>query len=210
MHGAAMKIRTAIFGVYVAASAVGFAVLMALVLRDVRLRYVESMRRTLNDTAAFLAASAEAAGPASDAWVARLAALPAKTDLLRVFAVDADGRVVFDSAHGRDVGAVYRWGGDGALPATAVDAAVVSGELRVRSAVRREGRIVGWVGVGRPLASVTERSSMRAARASSRTSRPCMRILRCANSPSDADNSGSSCFWPCRRTTRMSSRAMRG
>jgi two-component system sensor histidine kinase CreC len=151
-----MKIRTAIFGVYVAASAVGFAVLMALVLRDVRLRYVESMRRTLNDTAAFLAASAEAAGPASDAWVARLAALPAKTDLLRVFAVDADGRVVFDSAHGRDVGAVYRWGGDGALPAPAVDAAVVNGELRVRSAVRREGRIVGWVGVGRPLASVTD------------------------------------------------------
>jgi two-component system sensor histidine kinase CreC len=151
-----LKIRTAIFGVYVAASAVGFAMLMALVLRDVRLRYVESMRRTLNDTAAFLAASVESAGPAVDAWVARLATLPAKTDLLRVFAMDAEGRVVFDSAHGRDVGAVYRWGADGALPATAVDAAVADGELRVRAAVRHDERTIGWVGVGRPLATVTD------------------------------------------------------
>ena len=44
-----MRIRTAIFTVYVAASAAGFAVLMGFVLRDVRLRYVESMRRTLGD-----------------------------------------------------------------------------------------------------------------------------------------------------------------
>jgi two-component system sensor histidine kinase CreC len=53
-----MRIRTAIFVVYVAASAVGFVVLMGLVLRDVRLRYVEAMRRTLGDTAAYLAAYA--------------------------------------------------------------------------------------------------------------------------------------------------------
>ena len=51
-----MRIRTAIFSVYVAASAAGLAVLMTLVLRDVRLRYVESMRRTLGDTAVYLAA----------------------------------------------------------------------------------------------------------------------------------------------------------
>ena len=49
-----MRIRTAIFGVYVIASAAGFAGVMGLVLRDVRLRYVESMRRTLGDTAAYL------------------------------------------------------------------------------------------------------------------------------------------------------------
>ena len=53
-----MRIRTAIFGVYVVASAVGFAAIMALVLRDVRLRYVESMRRTMGDTAAYMAAFA--------------------------------------------------------------------------------------------------------------------------------------------------------
>ena len=51
-----MRIRTAIFAVYVGASALGFAAMMGLVLRDVRLRYVESMRRTLGDTAAYLAA----------------------------------------------------------------------------------------------------------------------------------------------------------
>ena len=35
--------------------AAGLAVLMGFILRDVRLRYVESMRRTLSDTAAVLA-----------------------------------------------------------------------------------------------------------------------------------------------------------
>jgi two-component system, OmpR family, sensor histidine kinase CreC len=83
-----MKIRTAIFGVYVAASAVGFAVWMGLVLRDVRLRYVESMRRTLGDTAAFLAVYAGEGQPTGEAWTQRLATLPPKADLLRVFAND--------------------------------------------------------------------------------------------------------------------------
>ena len=53
-----MRIRTAIFVVYVVASAAGFVAMMGLVLRDVRLRYVESMRRTLGDTAAYLASYA--------------------------------------------------------------------------------------------------------------------------------------------------------
>ncbi|WP_415908662.1 hypothetical protein [Oleiharenicola sp. Vm1] len=55
-----MKIRTLIFGVYVGVTALGFAALMALTLRDVRLRYVESMRRTMGDTAVFLATFAAA------------------------------------------------------------------------------------------------------------------------------------------------------
>ena len=64
-----MRIRTAIFGVYVLASAVGLVVLMALVLRDVRLRYVESMRRTLGDTAVYLAAYAPTgSGPGKGAF----------------------------------------------------------------------------------------------------------------------------------------------
>ena len=71
-----MKIRTAIFGVYVSASAVGFILMMALVLRDVRLRYVESMRRTLADTAAFLGASVMQDIPADDSWPRKLATLP--------------------------------------------------------------------------------------------------------------------------------------
>jgi hypothetical protein len=77
-----MRIRTAIFGVYVVASAVGFAGVMGLVLRDVRLRYVESMRRTLGDTAAYLAAFATPVSE-GDRWTSRLRAfcgcLPATT-----------------------------------------------------------------------------------------------------------------------------------
>ena len=61
-----MRIRTAIFGVYVFASALGFAVMLGLVLRDVRLRYVESMRRTLGDTAVYLAAYATPAAAGED------------------------------------------------------------------------------------------------------------------------------------------------
>ena len=104
-----MKIRTAIFGVYVTASACGFAAMMGLVLRDVRLRYVESMRRTMGDTAAFLAVFAQPEAGGRGAWSQRLATLPPNVELLRVFACDETGRVLFDSAHGRDVGPAYTW-----------------------------------------------------------------------------------------------------
>jgi two-component system sensor histidine kinase CreC len=152
-----MRIRTAIFGVYLLASAVGFAGVMGLVLHDVRLRYVESMRRTLGDTAAYLAAFAAPVSP-DDNWPQRLETLPAKADLLRVFACDREGRVVFDSA-GRDKGQKYVWTmtGGGRVASenyTVVNVAEVGNELRVVAPVRRAGELVGWVGVGRPLASV--------------------------------------------------------
>ena len=156
-----MKIRTAIFGVYVAASALGFAVLMAMVLRDVRLRYKESMRRTLGDTAAYLAIFAAEGGKDGDDWLKRFAALPSKGDLLRVFASDPAGRVLFDSANGRDVGQVYEWNMRGGGPIASENYSVqnvaeIGGELRVRTPVRRGTELIGWVGVGRPLSSVAE------------------------------------------------------
>lgn len=156
-----MKIRTAIFGVYVVSSALGFAVLMAFILSEVRPRYVEAMRRTMGDTAAFLAGFASA-GPGEDgAWSKRLEALPANADLLRVFASDAAGQIVFDSSGGRDVGRVYDWpmtGGGRAASEnyTLNNVAIVGDELRVRTPVRQGGVLVGWVGVGRPLSSVTD------------------------------------------------------
>lgn len=160
-----MKIRTAIFGVYVGASAVGFAGMMGLVLRDVRLRYVESMRRTLGDTATYLAAAAAPATPEED-WTRRLVALPPQTGWLRVFACDRDGRVLFDSA-GRDTGRLYTWpwvggGANASENYTVANVAEVGGELRVAARVRRGDEVLGWVGVGRPLASVAE--GVRAAR----------------------------------------------
>jgi two-component system sensor histidine kinase CreC len=154
-----MRIRTAIFGVYVIASAVGFTGMMGLVLRDVRLRYVESMRRTLGDTAAYLAAFAAPVAPAED-WTRKLATLPPSVDRLRVFACNRDGRVLFDSA-GRDVGQTYLWPmtGGGRMASenyTVPNVAEVGGELRVAARVRRDSELLGWVGVGRPLATVAE------------------------------------------------------
>ena len=154
-----MRIRTAIFGVYVIASAIGFAGMMGLVLRDVRLRYVESMRRTLGDTAAYLAAFASPTSPAED-WTKKLAALPPSVDRLRVFACDRDGRVLFDSA-GRDLGQTYVWPmtGGGRMASenyTVPNVAEVGGELRVAARVRGSTELLGWVGVGRSLTSVAE------------------------------------------------------
>jgi len=154
-----MRIRTAIFGVYVIASACGLAGMMWLVLDDVRFRYVESMRRTLGDTAAYLAVFA-APVSSSDDWTKKLATLPSNSDLLRVFACDQNGRVIFDSA-ARDMGRTYMWpmtgGGWAASENYKVpNVAEVAGELRVAARVRKGDEFFGWVGVGRPLASVTE------------------------------------------------------
>lgn len=163
-----MKIRTAIFGVYVAASAVGLAVLMAFILRDVRLRYVESMRRTLNDTAAVLATllesnSAVANGSADlgAAWRENLPALARAAGTLRVYVTDARGVVVFDGNGGRDVGRDYALRPemqayfDKAYEARG-NAGVVDGELRVTAPVRRAGETVGFVGVARPFSTIAE------------------------------------------------------
>ncbi len=152
-----MRIRTAIFGVYVVASAIGLAAVMALVLRDVRLRYVESMRRTLGDTAVLLATFTD---PTQADWAKPLKTLPPQADLLRVFACDRDGRVLFDAA-GHDVGQVYSWSltGGGRFASqnyTVANVAEVGNELRVVAPVRHQGELVGWVGVGRPLTTVTD------------------------------------------------------
>lgn len=154
-----MRIRTAIFGVYVTASAIGFVAVMALVLRDVRLRYVESMRRTLGDTAAYLATYATPKAPGED-WAKKLAGLPPGTEVLRVFACDANDRVIFDAA-GHDVGKTYtrEMYGGGKIASenySVPNVAVVGNELRVFAPVRLNQVMVGWVGVGRPLATMAE------------------------------------------------------
>jgi two-component system sensor histidine kinase CreC len=154
-----LRIRTAIFGVYVVASAVGLAAVMALVLRDVRLRYIESMRRTLGDTAALLATITEPDSADGD-WTGPLKTHPPQAELLRVFACDRAGRVLFDAA-GRDVGQVYQWSmtGGGRYASqnyTVANVAEVGNELRVVAPVRHHGEIIGWVGVGRPLTAISD------------------------------------------------------
>lgn len=163
-----MKIRTAIFGVYVAASAVGLAVLMAFILRDVRLRYVESMRRTLNDTAAVLAtlleSSSDSAAGERDlgaAWRANLPALSRAAGTLRVYVTDARGVVVFDGNGGRDVGRDYTLRPEmQAYFEKAYEArdnvGVVDGELRVTAPVKHGDETIGFVGVARPFSTIAE------------------------------------------------------
>ena len=161
-----MRIRTAIFTVYVAASAVGLAVLMGFVLRDVRLRYVESMRRTLADTATVLAALLESSVARADgaddlavAWRDDLPALARTSGTLRVYVTDVRGRVLYDGNGGRDVGKDYgvpvQNGNSRDEPEPGL-ASIVQGELRVMAPVTRGQTIAGYVGVARPLVSVAE------------------------------------------------------
>lgn len=161
-----MKIRTAIFGVYVAASAVGFALLMAFILSEVRPRYVDSMRRTLNDTATLLAVLVEdelgAEASLGADWRERLAAVDPASGGLRVYVTDVRGRVTFDSAGGREVGRDYSQRPEMQAfferPSDVGDAeaGVVEGEIRVAAPVRRAGAVLGYVGVARPLSSVAD------------------------------------------------------
>lgn len=85
-----MKIRTAIFAVYVGASAIGFAVLMRFMLAEVRPRYVASLRSSMSDAARLLAASLEGR---------ELPATLASTGTgVKLRIVAADGRILLDSA----------------------------------------------------------------------------------------------------------------
>ncbi len=160
-----MKIRTAIFGTYVIASAAGFAVLMAFMLREVRPRYVESMGHTLSETAALLAVLVGddiAAGRApGSAWQAQLSALEAASGGLRVYVTDPHGLVTFDSAGGRDVGQDYsqrpeRVEYPSRRVGPAEPASAVGGELRVAAPVWRDGLLAGNVGVARSLDTMTD------------------------------------------------------
>ncbi len=136
-----MKIRTAIFGVYVAASAAGFAVLMAFILKEVRPRYVESMRGTLGDTAALLAVMLEgdlARQPDVDlatVWRENGSALEKASGALRVYVTDGKGNVVFGTAKNPDASVA---------------------EVRVTAPVKAGAEVVGFVGVARSLSAVTQ------------------------------------------------------
>jgi two-component system sensor histidine kinase CreC len=159
-----MKIRTAIFGSYVVASAIGFTVLMGFMLREVRPRYVESMADTLRETAALLAGLvgdevADGRAPGA-AWAEKLNGLASEPGGLRVYVTDRQGRVTFDSAGGRDLGLDYsrrpELGADASSEyGNPQQAGIVDDELRVAAPVIREGVLVGHVGVARPLHAVT-------------------------------------------------------
>ena len=89
-----MRIRTAIFGVYVSACAVGFAVLMWFMLAEVRPRYVSAVEVNLQDAAHVTAAALKGRS------VPEAAAALSGPKSFRARLLAKDGRVLFDSSEG--------------------------------------------------------------------------------------------------------------
>jgi two-component system sensor histidine kinase CreC len=160
-----VKIRTAIFGVYVAVSAVGFAGLLGFGLREARARYVEGLQRTMHDTARLLANALESE-PSGNGWAGR-GALAGRFDAgvagpagLRIQVGDAAGRVIFDSAGSAVPDASnnrIEWAeAGGRSSGRAAVGGTDSGEadLGARESIRRDGHELGWVRVSRSLRTV--------------------------------------------------------
>ncbi|MCF3651249.1 ATP-binding protein [Synoicihabitans lomoniglobus] len=90
-----MKIRTAIFGTYALASAVGLAVLMRFILAEVRPRYESSMKVTMQEAASLLAVTL--AAQKTEDWPQVFERLKYASRGLRVRVEDENGDVLFDS-----------------------------------------------------------------------------------------------------------------
>ena len=145
-----MRIRTAIFGVYVAACAIGFAVLMWFMLAEVRPRFAGSLQRSLDDTARLLAAAL------ADRPAASLTPLAGVGGGVRVRVLDASGNVFLDTdppdRAGEAAGFVRRAAGDildGGFP-------VRDARLSASAPVRLAGGLSARVEVSRPLRSLNE------------------------------------------------------
>lgn len=149
-----MKIRTAIFGTYVIASAVGLAVLMRFVLAEVRPRYVASLQGTLQQSAELMAASL-AAQP-RDQWPAvfdRIAKVGSGID----FQVMEAGVVLIDTNPTPAPEDVYPNGLAKQMMSRAVDSSEVpfGGMLAVYAPIKvEEGAPSAELRLSRPLSSV--------------------------------------------------------
>ena len=166
-----MRLRTVIFSVYVGSSAIGFAVLMTIMLWEVRPRYIDSMRATMRETAELLAAMLKSrletdragagAAAVAAAWNREFAGPGRTAGRMRVYVTDANGVVMADSAGGRDLGRNYSQrrelkGYFASSTSAAAQADVVDGELRAVAPVVVGGRRVAVVGVGRPLSTIQQ------------------------------------------------------
>ncbi len=149
-----MRIRTAIFVVYVVASAIGFAVLMRFMLAEVRPRYVGSLRTTLGDAGRLLSTSLDGQ------------ALPKNLESVqtgvRMRVVANDGRVLLDSAVGEggaeavsyeemSGGGLAKRMGERLLDA---EQPLTDDEVRVRAPVRLAGGEMAEIELSRPIRTV--------------------------------------------------------
>jgi two-component system sensor histidine kinase CreC len=175
-----MKIRTRIFLVFVFTVAAGFLSLVLWIRDDLRPRYLESLEEPLVDSAHLMAELL--AADLRDArgrqqlheifdrayarrFLARIYALERDRVDLRIYATDAQGIVIFDSAGGRDEGKDYsRWNDVllalqnryGARSTRDDPLDPVNAVVYVAAPVIVDGRIVGSVSVGKPKRNVDQ------------------------------------------------------
>lgn len=175
-----MSLRLRLLLVLLAVYAAGGWYLTRKALEQVRPRYLESMEESLVDTSAVLAAfvESEVVEEQVDASALRRAVQSAqgrefqaqiftlrKTGVdLRIYVTDAGGRVVFDSL-GRDEGRDFsRWndvartlrGDYGARSTRDVPGDDNTQVIYVAAPIRKDGRIVGVLTVGKPTRGVNE------------------------------------------------------
>ncbi|HVT74642.1 MAG TPA: HAMP domain-containing protein, partial [Lacunisphaera sp.] len=145
-----MKIRTAIFVVYVAASAVGFAVLMRFILAEVRPRYVAAVRLSMQDTARLLASALAGRTPAQ---AAQALGGPAG---FRRRVLGPDGRTWFDSQEADPPAAVAYDASTRSLSARLLDEAPDRDDLdiAVTAPVQLAGGAAGQLVLSRSFRSV--------------------------------------------------------
>ena len=169
-----MSLRLRLLVLLLAIYTAGGLLLTRWALNQVRPRYLESMEESLVDTSVLLAAVVETdlePGPVTGevlrrtfaaarrhAFLARVFTLRKTAVDLEVYVTDDRGRVVFDST-GRSEGADFsRWndvartlrGEYGARSTRARPGDDDSQVIHVAAPVRRDGRIVGVVSVGKP------------------------------------------------------------
>jgi two-component system sensor histidine kinase CreC len=149
-----VRIRTAIFTVYVAASAVGFSVLMRFMLAEVRPRYVRAVQANMRDTAAAVAKALEGRTPAEAAKVlGGLGSFEARL-------VNGSGQVLFDSV-GRDAPESGEYGASSRGVARRIGAEIIDGgsdsrelEVTTGAPVRLAGGVAARLVLARSFRSV--------------------------------------------------------
>lgn len=157
-----MKIRTAIFVVYVGAAACGFAVLMFFILREVRPRYLTSIQRTMNDAAQLLAASVaaewhEGSELEDERWGNFETALAERGTGLTVRVYSPRGQLLAEVKNPQDAAApdgVAKQLATQVLDRTYWQRTAPIDEIRAIAAVTHDSKIVAHVTLSRPVRSV--------------------------------------------------------
>lgn len=174
-----MSLRIRLLVLLLAIYALGGYFITRWIIDQVRPRYLESMEETLVDTSVLLAAVIELqpAGKIDPAVIrkayetaaghrfdAKIFSLEKRGIDLRVYVTDDHGRVLFDSQHAAEGADFSRWndvartlrGGYGARSSRDIPGDDDTQVIYVAAPLRRDGRIVGVVSVGKPTRGINQ------------------------------------------------------